>query len=106
MGLREPIVHESPREKTATILNTSESSRAEVRTPECLGAGDCVERDEQLAHAGHQHDLLGFAGGQESLVAGFDGRIEARGHERSDVQHAAQAGTSVEDMALAPESAG
>ena len=45
-----------------------------------------VEERQELAHAGRQRDLLGFACGAQTLVQGCEHRIIADGHEGTSVQ--------------------
>src|SRR6218665_1827071 len=56
------------------------STRMERLIPRFTASDHCVENGQQLAHASHESDLLGFAHGKQSLGEGFDDRVVARGH--------------------------
>src|SRR3990167_5653849 len=53
---------------------------------------DRVEHGQQLAHAGHQGDLLALACRQQVLVMGFEHRVVTYSHQRCHVQGTAYFG--------------
>jgi hypothetical protein len=57
-----------------------------LHVPGCLVLAHGVEDRQELAHAGRQRYLLGFARGAQALVKGFEHRIIADGHEGTHVQ--------------------
>src|SRR6218665_2408324 len=65
------------------------STRMERLIPRFTASDHCVENGQQLAHASHESDLLGFAHGKQSLGEGFDDRVVARGHQHYHEQNPA-----------------
>jgi hypothetical protein len=57
--------------------------------PSPIGADHGVEHGKQLAHAGHQGDLGEFAGADQAVIEGLDGRVASAGRQGSHVEHAA-----------------
>jgi len=62
-----------------------------------------VDDRQQLAHAGHEGYLLGFAGRQQSLVERADHRIEPRGDDCCHIQGGPDTGAPSPDSATAPQ---
>ena len=60
-----------------------------------------VNDGEQLTHAGSDSDFEWFMHGQETLVEGFDNRVESSGGQGRHVEHAADALAATIDMARA-----
>ena len=69
--------------------------------PQRVGLQQGIEDQEQLMHAGHERQLLGFAGSEQSLVEDADHRIAAGSHQRRHVQRCAHARATAPDEALA-----
>jgi len=67
--------------------------------PGFTGSDHGVEDSQELAHAGDDGDLLGFAGGDEAVVELLDDGIESDGRERCHVESASHPPASAEDGA-------
>src|SRR5215210_2851991 len=66
---------------------------------------DSVEDREQLAHAGHQGNLLGFAGRQKTLVEFLHYRVATRGDQGAHVQRSSDLGSPSPHATMAAQSA-
>ena len=62
-----------------------------------------VEDGEEFVHRGDEREFLFLALEDESLIEGFDGRVEADGTEGGHVQRGPDGGSTAEDGALASE---
>lgn len=82
------------------------NSHAQVVTPRLFGAGDRVQDDQKLVHAGHQRDLLGLASGQQLGVEALKDRVEARADQGCDIEHSSHVSAPAEDVPLASQRAG
>jgi hypothetical protein len=66
---------------------------------------DSVEDREQLAHAGHQGNLLGFAGRQKTLVEFLHYRVATRGDQGAHVQRSSDLGSTSPHATMAAQGA-
>jgi len=74
--------------------------------PGFTGSNHGVEDSQELAHAGDDGNLLGFACSDEAVVELLDDGIESDGRERCHVESAAHLPASSENGALATHLAG
>ena len=74
--------------------------------PEWVVLDERIQEREPFSHGGRQRDFLGFPFRQETLIEGFDPRIEPRRDERGHVPHATDIGSASERAALARDLAG
>ena len=91
------------------------ASAAYLILSDCLGMSsglpwfavsqDGVEDDEELAHAGDEGLLAGFAGGAELFVVGGDDGIGAAGDQGGHVEGGAHGGAAAGDGAAAAQGA-
>ena len=65
-----------------------------------------IDDREQLAHASHEGDLLGFAGSTQALIEGANDRIEACGHDRCHVERRPDVGAPTPDRAATAQRPG
>jgi hypothetical protein len=66
---------------------------------------DSVEDREQLAHAGHQGYLLGFASRQKTLVEFLHYRVATRGDQGAHVQRSSDLGSTSPHATMAAQGA-
>jgi len=70
------------------------------RVPLGLVSKHRVQYRQQLAHAGHDRDLLGLAGRDQAAVENFDRRVEAHRRKCGHVQHGTHLVATTPDPAL------
>ena len=75
----------------------------ELRIPRAARFEHGVEDDQELAHAGGQHHLEGFASGLQSVGEGFDHGIETTGGQGGHVEDVPHRGTAPKDRTFPPE---